>query len=300
MELCVLGRSVFGEFASAPCPALRFTDGVSSCGLVEDPGAYVEFQGLPSRISAAAKLVIGVGFGCDTQGEDEDYSPEAQMALDRHFRRHRAVLSQAASVWGIDMVERPRRSDTATRAKRPRRTKTGATSMTNKSPTDTPAWQTDIISVPPTIETDQARIWQIDLAKFPVASKLAGVALWLIEAPWAHPFWHSYSLSLVSMRPGDYLPAPVTYIDGATHEMVLMALDPAVARQPIFDAMSFAPLIPANFAAQMIATDEEATAKAAAAVAMIAKGELSPDSDFLHQWVELFGDSMLLNRATKH
>jgi hypothetical protein len=173
--------------------------------------------------------------------------------------------------------------------------------METQNDNPVPPWRADIITIPPTIETVHTRIWQVDISQFEAAKALGGVALWLIEAPWAHPLWHSYVLSLVSLRPVEGQPPPVCYFDGATHEMMLMALDPDEPRQPMFDEMAFEVLMPANFGAQMIVeTDAEATAKVAAAVAMIAKGELNPDTDAIAQWVGLFGDSMMLNRSTKH
>jgi hypothetical protein len=162
-------------------------------------------------------------------------------------------------------------------------------------------WQADVITTPPTIETEYARIWNISLLDKEIPKRLQGVGLWLIEAGWAHPLWHSYAMSLVNLAPSPGLPAPMLYIPNATHEMVLLALDPAQPRQPMIDDLNFQPLHPANFAAQMIMPDDGAAiANVERALLLIADGQLSPDTDFIRDWVRLFGDSMMLDRSTKH
>jgi hypothetical protein len=166
--------------------------------------------------------------------------------------------------------------------------------------TTTPPWQADVITTPPTIESEHARIWFMPLLERH-EFRHAGVALWLIEAAWAHPFWHSYVMSLVHLRSEEGREEPKIYIPGATHEMVLMAADPQYARQPMMDTLDFRLLSPPNFAAQMVMPDDDAAmANVERAMPLIAKGELSPDTDFIAQWVAMFGDSMLREKTTKH
>jgi len=169
--------------------------------------------------------------------------------------------------------------------------------------TTAPKWQQDVITTPPTIETEYARIWHITPLDQETPKRLLGTGLWLIEAPWAHPFWHSYALSLINLAvvPPDAPYPPIIYLPGATHEMVLLALDPESPRQPMIDGLDFRLLTPANFAAQMIMPDDAAAiANVERALGLIADGQLSPDTDFIRDWVRLFGDSMMLDRSTKH
>jgi hypothetical protein len=49
----------------------------------------------------------------------------------------------------------------------------------------------------------------------------ATVALRVIEAPWAHPAWHTYGLFLVHLRPISGLEKPIFHLNDATHEMWL-------------------------------------------------------------------------------
>jgi hypothetical protein len=55
------------------------------------------------------------------------------------------------------------------------------------------------------------------------------LALWLLFIPGAHPFWQSYLLSIVHLRPlpGGDRPAKLVYPEAA-YEMVVVALDPAL------------------------------------------------------------------------
>jgi hypothetical protein len=162
-------------------------------------------------------------------------------------------------------------------------------------------WQRDTISIEPAIATVHARAWLADLSRWTPGSKGAAVAVWLIEAPWAHPFWHSYRLTLVHLRSEPGFPEPLIHVRGATHEMVLAALSPDFPREPVVRGDGAHPLTPVNFAAQMVcAEDAEATGLVAKAVAMICERRLNPDTDFIAQWVALFGDGMMRDKRAAH
>ncbi|RPH72758.1 MAG: hypothetical protein EHM78_02310 [Myxococcaceae bacterium] len=160
------------------------------------------------------------------------------------------------------------------------------------------AVRADPVGVPPSesdlrgeawlVPTDHVGYWHIHGRPFP-----ASVALWLIECPWAHPIWHSYVLSLVHLRPAPDEQPIRFYIPGATHEFMIFALNPSKRRNEIFGGRVNR-LDPGNFGAQMVcASDEEAAARIRDTVREIIRGDLSPDTDFTHQWVQRFGDSMM-------
>lgn len=160
----------------------------------------------------------------------------------------------------------------------------------------------DPISIPPTIDGPHAKAWRMDYVSILKAlgnpKETAGVCMWLVEAPWAHPFWHSYRISLVHLRPIEALGPATIYLEGATHEMVVEALDPEKPRQAALDRLDFAQLQPANFAAQMIkSSDADAEIAVGMAVKMICDGRLNPDTDFRAQWIAMFGDNMMKDRA---
>ena len=145
----------------------------------------------------------------------------------------------------------------------------------------------DPITAAPDLAGPGGRAWRLPLTAAGPSSALGG---WLLEAPWAHPFWHSYLLTAIHLRPaGDAAPA-VIVVPGATHERTLLALDPKVPRGGILRGGPVHWLQPANFVAQFArATDAEALAEADAAAQAVVDGRLSPDTDLRAQWVARFG-----------
>jgi hypothetical protein len=143
------------------------------------------------------------------------------------------------------------------------------------------------------------RAWRVDVPALRVtkqcpADRDATLDLWIIEAPWAHPIWHSYLITLVHLRPMPGFDVHF-YRSGASHEFQLFALDPAKPRAPAVSGQVLpGVLTPANFAAQLVEeSDEGARATIRKAVTQICAAQLSPDTDFLGQWVARFGGQML-------
>lgn len=156
----------------------------------------------------------------------------------------------------------------------------------------------DPISVAPTIDGPHARAWKLDLSLQTRAH--SGVAAWLIEAPWAHPFWHSYGLTMIHLRPVPGLGDANIALQGATHELAVYALDPDRPREPIMHGGPTAMMTPCNFAAQIIeASDDAAAERAKRAVDLICQGKLSPDTDYIRAWGAMFGDNLMLDRSDK-
>lgn len=112
--------------------------------------------------------------------------------------------------------------------------------------------------------------------------------------------WHSYHLSCSHLRPSPPLPPPRFYLAGATHELIVAALDPAERRW--LDA-PVRGMLPLEFAAQFIAqTDDWAIARCERSVRLIVEGRLSPDGTARLQWVRDWGDNMMRRdfSATSH
>ena len=82
----------------------------------------------------------------------------------------------------------------------------------------------------PQINGPHAQAWKYDLDAFREANKTSradsSVASWVIRAPWANPLWHSYALHLLHLRPLPGFGPPRIFLQGATHEIALFALDP--------------------------------------------------------------------------
>jgi hypothetical protein len=114
------------------------------------------------------------------------------------------------------------------------------------------------------------------------------VASWIIYAPYAHPAWHSYWLNCMSLRNLEGVPPALIYRPDATHELILLALNPAhpttIDEQPHF-------LTPTNFAGQFPAqSDSHASAIIEQTVRDVVNGILSPDTDYRRDWIKRFGD----------
>lgn len=170
-----------------------------------------------------------------------------------------------------------------------------------------PAAVGDAIAKAPDLTGLVGRAWRCDLAalrtKLNVPAEEDGtVSAWVVEAPWAHPAWHSYAITLVHLRPHPKFNGQTKfYLAGATHEFWLYAMDPAAKRADAIggeESSSRHWLTPINFAAQIIAeSDDAASARIEDAIRLIVDGKLSPDSDFTSAWAKMFGDNMLLGRA---
>lgn len=126
------------------------------------------------------------------------------------------------------------------------------------------------------------------------------VASWIIQAPWAHPIWNSYWLHVTHLRPIDRgdkgIFEPTFYLEGATHELWLYALNPEFRAEDI--ARTVEPfgscLTPINFAAQLKLDSDAAAAELARKTADdVLRMRLNPDTDFIRQWAERFGANMV-------
>lgn len=161
------------------------------------------------------------------------------------------------------------------------------------------------ISAPPVINGTVGRAWKCDTANG--LRKLghkpeddACLVHWLIEAPWAHPAWHSYSLVLMHLRPMPDGRETKLYFPEATHELWLYVLDPTMPRDkllatgiPAIDHKGMW-MTPKNFAAQFVeVTDDLARERVQKSVQAICDGALSPDTDWQSMWADLYGWNLI-------
>lgn len=156
----------------------------------------------------------------------------------------------------------------------------------------------DPVSIAPDLKGSLGVAWRVDfdeLRRRNGSPPDAGVAGWVVEARWAHPIWHSYTIAVIHLRNIPGMPPPHINLAGATHEFFLFALDPDKPREPaILGRERAAIMTPANFGAQFIsASDEDAITFVRAAIQDVIDGKLSPDTDHLSAWRERFGDSMI-------
>lgn len=144
----------------------------------------------------------------------------------------------------------------------------------------------------------RGKAWRIDLAAIrsrvkPDPEQDAIIDAWLVEAAWAHPVWHSYLFTLIHLRPIDGVRPPFLQHPLATHELMVSALDSQGDRNRLLveGAGPHCPtLTPPNYVGQFTEIEDElAMSRVREAVRLVCTGNVSPDTDFRHQWVGLFG-----------
>jgi len=120
----------------------------------------------------------------------------------------------------------------------------------------------------------------------------------LITAPWAHPAWSQYILALYDLT-YDVGHPPKIYLEGATHEFLLYAVDPKYPlshdKSPVEQQPHY--LHPANHGYQFKAVSNGAArARMQLIVDDIDNTTLSPDTDFRQLWDRRFADAHSLKR----
>ena len=157
----------------------------------------------------------------------------------------------------------------------------------------------DVVSFHPDLTGLHGRGWIVDMEKFVVnkgkdPAMNANVVTWLVEAPWAHPLWHSYIVACVHLRELPGGPETLFYLPGATHELWVYALSSDIPRDEVLTGQGIPTLEPINYASQFIAKSDAAAAQRIEEVVRgVLAGVISPDTDYRQQWVSLFGDNMI-------
>lgn len=107
------------------------------------------------------------------------------------------------------------------------------------------------------------------------------IAGWVITAPTWHPLWSQYFLAAVSLRDVPGQPPAEKKFPEATHEIMVLTLDPDHGP---FDADTISSghrlrfLMPGNIVHQMIATDEQAEEITAMLANAVVHGMLCPET----------------------
>lgn len=137
----------------------------------------------------------------------------------------------------------------------------------------------------PDFHGEVARAWRIT---DPILDQpeSATIGAWLVEATQAHPLWNYHVVTLVHLREGPGLPAPLFDRPGATHELVVAALNPDYEDTVDPALMSTLYLLtPPDAVEQLVAADDDhAIAIAEEAVRRCVDGTLIPDSDYRQIW----------------
>ncbi len=135
-------------------------------------------------------------------------------------------------------------------------------------------------------------------------------ATWVLYAPNAHPAWSHYAFLLYDLTTDiPNKPKPIIYAEGATHEFLLFALDPAfdglyprgeVSSLEFFDSLPRTPLLsPMNYGYQFYARHDDAAKRRICSLFKRCEiQELSPDTDFRDTWDDEFHDAFPMVNAT--
>lgn len=169
----------------------------------------------------------------------------------------------------------------------------------------------DYIAKTPDMMGVAGRAWGLQLStlreilRWPVETDPT-VAAWLVEVPRPHPIFHSYYVFAMHLRPlpGRFPDPPHVRKFGATHEFWLYAAHPEFPRAPIIMGQAKPQyLAPPNFIGQFGTNPQLGPVVADAmarrfilnmVISPMVAGSLSPDTDQQQQWVDRFGDEMLI------
>jgi len=179
---------------------------------------------------------------------------------------------------------------------------TNASSMRALTGDDSPAEIVVPVNIKQHIEGAAGKAWRVDLDRLRQSLGPSiddsTVSTWVIEAPWAHPVWHSYTICLIHLRP---MPGsqfqPKFHLEGATHEFSLFALSPEAPRAEIIlgqvSPISHV-LTPMNFGSQFIEIEDRlAIERIEKSIQEICHGKLSPDTDWQRDWIKRYNNAMI-------
>jgi len=168
--------------------------------------------------------------------------------------------------------------------------------MSNLPPNWPAAWR----------ESPQTHVWNVTEKARQVGTEHpadnASLAVWLVHAPWMHPAWSWHYVGLVHLRdlPGQSK-RPVLTVDGATHEFLVMAVDPSQTIDLGADKWEPLKLLsPISIVQQFVAAgDAKALERVEDCLALVARDIVTLDSDGRHMWRHLLVDCPALKSHTK-
>lgn len=124
----------------------------------------------------------------------------------------------------------------------------------------------------------------------------AMVSAWIVEGPF-NVAWDRWTVCAVHLRPQEGVPEPKVVRADATHEVIIVSLDPSGERdiEKIEAGSTLKHLGHADLAHQVVGlTDKQAAELVDLSVQAIVRGEISPDRDYRNRW------RSLLDRTAEH
>lgn len=124
----------------------------------------------------------------------------------------------------------------------------------------------------------------------------ASVASWLLRCPGQSPAWEHYALDVVHLREVPGAPAPVVSVPGATHEVILAALDPELQPEPT-NPVKWSRLHPLNAVEQVQLPDDDAAVGLLAMCAQAVVDGILPAEPPLSGQVEPWRSTLIKSAA---
>lgn len=140
-------------------------------------------------------------------------------------------------------------------------------------------WFTGEHAVPLPERTRSA--WRVDAF---ITHTPFGVATWLVHCPHLHPAWSYWLVSLCHLRDVEGMPTAIITRPTSTHELLILALDPASPPDPDrADTMQplQGPCVLEQFGP---VTDDEARAALEELMLAVVRDELSPETEWRSDW----------------
>lgn len=134
------------------------------------------------------------------------------------------------------------------------------------------------------------RAWTLpieeQMAKAHTPDEVATLAMWLVEAPWAHLAWDKWLVSIIHLRDIPNVKEAKKKYPEAEYELMVAALDP---QHPIdLDNPRWIFLQPVDLVEQFHGVDDAVAVHIIELlVDRVVAGVLSPDSDYRRAWQEL-------------
>ena len=140
------------------------------------------------------------------------------------------------------------------------------------------------------------------------------VTWWLLTGPW-HPVWPQFVLSVLHLRDQAGMPPARLHFPGATHELLVVALNPGKGRRATVHAPETLTqggfravgghLEPVDVVHQFTATDDEMTQLAELCARGCADGLLTPSTDdarayYREQWLSACVRTLAHMRGEEH
>jgi hypothetical protein len=148
----------------------------------------------------------------------------------------------------------------------------------------------------PDIAGSHGKAWKVKVESLQDKTTLNA---YLISVYGAHPFWNWWLISAIHLRDVEGMPAAVKEYPTATHEFIILTLDPKCC-PPDSDDPQYKYLLPADVLIQFDGlTDTDVAKFCTDAVTAIVDGQMSPDQDYRSAWRQLIEYTVQQSKSNK-